>query len=267
MFNDLKSIIHTSPYIHESSESIFLSFSFNDVQSQMDKDDPIELALEYTQIMMGFLLFNPQARDIGMVGLGGGSLAKYCYHKMPFSDIDVIEINPFVIELRSFFRVPEDSERFRVICEDAANFFQNPYRQYDVLLLDGFDVCGMPEQLCSKNYYKNCYDSLKAHGIIVANMHRCDPMFEIYINRINSVFSGAVVLVEGMTSSNCIVFAFKDASMQLLSPSKLPSQADDNDLVSPELLPSMVSVFFASRSQGLKKAMKKMAVKNLERDE
>ena len=29
--------------------------------------------------MMGFLLFKPQPRSIGMIGLGGGSLAKFCY--------------------------------------------------------------------------------------------------------------------------------------------------------------------------------------------
>ena len=57
------------------------------VQSAMLLKAPNDLQLVYTQYMMGFLLFHPHPRDILMIGLGGGSLAKFVYHQ-PAADPD-----------------------------------------------------------------------------------------------------------------------------------------------------------------------------------
>ena len=44
--------------------------------------------------MMGFLLFQPAPARIAMIGLGGGSLAKYCALKLPEADFTAIERRP-----------------------------------------------------------------------------------------------------------------------------------------------------------------------------
>ncbi len=44
----------------------------------MSKNDPDKLELGYTRIMTRFLLLNSTPESIAMIGLGGGSLAKYC---------------------------------------------------------------------------------------------------------------------------------------------------------------------------------------------
>src|SRR3546814_15345784 len=49
------------------------------VQSAMSITEPNRLLLEYTQAMMGFLLFNDSPGTTEIIGLGGGSLAKYCH--------------------------------------------------------------------------------------------------------------------------------------------------------------------------------------------
>jgi spermidine synthase len=58
--------------------------------------------------MMLVLLFNPAPRSILMIGLGGGSLPKYCHRHLPQCDITVVEINPAVISLREAFQVPPE---------------------------------------------------------------------------------------------------------------------------------------------------------------
>ena len=50
------------------------------IQSSMRLEDPYALALDYTRCMMAFLLFHPEPREALMIGLGGGSLAKF-FHK------------------------------------------------------------------------------------------------------------------------------------------------------------------------------------------
>src|SRR3546814_9997105 len=75
--------------------SLLANWAF--VQSIMSIDDPDRLMLDYTRQMMGFLLFNPSPQTIEMIGLGGGSLAKYCYKYLPDVSITAVEIDPEVI--------------------------------------------------------------------------------------------------------------------------------------------------------------------------
>jgi spermidine synthase len=77
--------------------------------------DPNFLVLSYTRTMMAFLLLHQEPERIAMIGLGGGSMPKWCYHQLPMTDITVIEISPIVIALREQFCIPEEDDRFRVI--------------------------------------------------------------------------------------------------------------------------------------------------------
>ena len=55
---------HAKPVIYETSTSKSLFFSLKDVQSRMHSLRPDELQFEYTKIMMGFLLHNPDPHVI-----------------------------------------------------------------------------------------------------------------------------------------------------------------------------------------------------------
>ena len=53
------------------------------IQSAMRLTRPWDLELAYTRAMMGFLLFNSTPQDVLMIGLGGGSLAKFIRKQRP----------------------------------------------------------------------------------------------------------------------------------------------------------------------------------------
>ena len=104
MIRDLHdNYVTESPLVHEENGELSLHFGFPTIQSRMLKADPARLVLDYTRTMMGFLLFQPKPERIAMIGLGGGSLAKYCRLKLPDSDFTAIEISPAVIALRNEF--------------------------------------------------------------------------------------------------------------------------------------------------------------------
>ncbi|WZB62866.1 hypothetical protein WJ970_06090 [Achromobacter xylosoxidans] len=107
------------PFVRDVGDRRSLHFSEQVIQSSMSLLNPDALELEYTRMMMGFVLFNPAPDRIVMVGLGGGSLAKFCHRHLPRSQVEALEINPAVIALRGDFMVPPDDERFRVIACDA----------------------------------------------------------------------------------------------------------------------------------------------------
>ena len=63
------------------------------IQSSMRIARPYDLELSYTRSMMAFLLFNERPGRVLMIGLGGGSLAKFIYHRLPWVTTEVVEVD------------------------------------------------------------------------------------------------------------------------------------------------------------------------------
>jgi len=198
------------PYLRESEGILALHFDTLSIQSEMSIDLPDELVISYTKAMMSFLLFEPSPKCIAMIGLGGGSLAKYCYRYLPQTEITVVEINPDVIALRNEFAIPADDTRFKVLLGDGAEFVAGAARQFDVLIVDGFDVSGLPVQLSSQEFYDDCFASLAGNGIMVVNLWGGYPHYDEYLARIHNSFPGRLVIVDAEDSVNKIVLATKN---------------------------------------------------------
>ena len=202
----------SSPLLHEENGELSLHFNFPTIQSRMLTSDPDRLILDYTRTMMGFLLFIPQPTQIAMIGLGGGSLAKYCRQRLPTADFTAIELSPEVIALRDRFGIPPDSSHFRVVCADGAEFVRQAADSFDVLLVDGFDNQGQPESLSSTDFYDNCHASLHDKGILVINLCADDPKRDLYLHRLNLSFDRKVVVTQADEGENSIIFACKGLS-------------------------------------------------------
>lgn len=193
------------PFVHETLHHKSLHFSIAEVQSRMLKHEPNTLMPDYTRTMMGFLLLNSQPERIAMIGLGGGSLAKFCYRELPGSRIDVVENNPHVLALRNEFHVPPDDDRFQVHLDDGARFIRQSPGQFDVLLVDAYTRKGIPPKLTSQAFYDSCRASLRDNGIMVSNLY-CNNV-DNHIERIRQSFDGPVFTVEEIEDTNEVVFA------------------------------------------------------------
>jgi spermidine synthase len=197
------------PFVREHEGSLSLHFSAVEIQSRMSVLAPDALDLEYTRMMMGFLMFNPRPECITMIGLGGGSLPKFCHRYLPGTATAVIEINPDVIALREAFQIPPDSDRFAIIEADGGDYVQQAHQPVDVLLVDGFGIEGVPPQLCSEQFYADCFRLLCDDGIMVVNLHLNHPEHTTYLDRIRESFGSSVFDVVDDDMTNSIVFAFK----------------------------------------------------------
>ena len=206
---------HVKPFIREDLITRTMHFSIVEIQSRMSLMDPYALDLEYTRLMMGFLLFVPDPGRITMIGLGGGSLAKFCHRHLPRARIEVIEINPHVIELRKEFHVPRNDRRFRVVEGDGARFVAVHPGHSDVLLVDGYDYDGQPSRLCSKRFYDDARRSLRPGGVLVANLHTRHCDHALHLQRLGESFLGDLLIVECSDTSNAIVFARVSGALHL----------------------------------------------------
>ena len=205
--------IHVKPFVHQTQKMKSLHFSIAEIQSCMDLARPDSLDLAYTRTMMGFLLFHPRPLRIGMIGLGGGSLAKFCYRHLPEADITVLEINPHVIALRREFSVPEDDARFRVMRADGSRYVRAHEGVFDVLLVDGYDSDGLPGVLSSKRFYDDVFDCLGPSGVMSTNIHVDNDEFSLLVARIRRSFHSVPLAVKERESGNAIVFARKGCSL------------------------------------------------------
>jgi spermidine synthase len=194
------------PVVSEEAGVLTMHFRSDYVQSQMLLDDPECLTLSYSRAMMAFELFKPAPRQIVMIGLGGGSLAKWCYRHHPDTQLTVVEINPHVIALRDRFRIPPDDHRFRIICEDGTKFVARFPSEADVMLVDGFGVDSMPPELCAQSFYDDCCQALSRTGLMVVNV--CGKEQRKILARIRKSFGGRIFLSPNH-DGNTVAFASK----------------------------------------------------------
>jgi spermidine synthase len=180
------------------------------IQSAMRLDDPYALALDYTRCMMSFLLLHPEPREALMIGLGGGSLAKFFHKQLRKTRVRVVELDPGVVAAaRQHFALPPDDERLVVEIGDG---LQALYPECcDVLIVDAFhDELHVPE-FGSAQFYDAAFLALREPGALVVNFMNDDPKFDTYIQRLERAFGGAVLAMPALYDPNILVFAFRGA--------------------------------------------------------
>ena len=202
------------PFVFDNGLTRSLYFSLRYVQSSMRTRDPVSLEFAYTRKMMSFLLFQRQTRHILMLGLGGGSLAKYCYTHLPQCQIDVVEIDPYVIGFREQFFIPANDDRFRVIEDDAARYLDLSPSRPDVIMLDAFDRNGFSGSIDSGNFYRKARGLLSAKGILVANLAGARSERMKHLGAMREAFEDRLLVVQIGDDGNNVAVAFRNESFE-----------------------------------------------------
>jgi spermidine synthase len=197
------------PLVRTAGGRRTLEFTPGDVQSEMLLARPHALTLAYARAMMCFALFVPRPRHVVMVGLGGGSLVKFCHRHFPHTRITVIELREDVIALRDQFHVPPDDGRLTVVHADAADYIKGLAGSADVLLVDGFDQHGLPAPLRTAKFYADCRAALAGGGVLAANVFSYDPAHDAIVERLDQAFDGRLCWFDGACGNNHIFFALK----------------------------------------------------------
>ena len=178
------------------------------IQSAMRLGDPYALALDYTRCMMAFLLFHAEPREALMVGLGGGSLAKFFYKSLRRTSIRIIELDARVVAAaREHFHVPPDGERFRIEIGDGAEALFPEC--CDTLLIDAFEDELHVPQLASREFYDGAFLALREPGAMVVNFMNDDPKLDLTLERLERAFGAAVLVMPALYDPNVLVFALK----------------------------------------------------------
>ena len=184
------------------------------IQSAMRMEDPWALELDYTRCMMAFLLFHPAPRRALMIGLGGGSLAKYFHRRLAGLRTRVVESDERVIATaRALFHVPGDDARLRIEHGDGVHALAPEC--CDLLVVDGFEDEATPAVLVSQAFFDAAWWALEEPGALVANFMDDEPNLDRNLQRIERAFGGAVIALPALRDPNVIVIGLKGAPATL----------------------------------------------------
>lgn len=201
---------YPKPFVVDDGKSRFLYFNVRLMQSEMSLQAPNDLAIRYTQKMMAFLLFQPKPKRLVLIGMGGGSLIKFCHHRLPGTHQTAVELDPHVIAFRDTFLVPADGPRLQVLQADGAAYIAEAEKGIDVLLVDAFDRTGFAPALANREFFENAYAKLSGNGIMVINLAGEKETYAGLIGEVMHVFDDQVIVISVPDDGNHVLYAFKE---------------------------------------------------------
>jgi spermidine synthase len=144
-------------------------------QSVILKSDPLAVPLSYVRVGMAGLAFTQGRSRVLVVGLGGGTFPMLLHQLLPRVVVDVVELNPVVVEVaRRFFGLREGS-RLRIAVEDGAHFLGREGPPYDFIFLDAFSASGTPDHLKESLFLGDVRRRLAPGGAAVLNIAFEEP--------------------------------------------------------------------------------------------
>ena len=182
------------------------------VQSAMDLSRPTRLVLEYTKSMMAFLIFQPAPQRILLLGLGGGSVAKFIMTHFPQAELTIVEQRQDVIDVaRQYFYLSEHP-RLSIINDDALFYLRrlevDKKSLFDVVLVDIFDGHGMSHPMHDYEIYKYIRSAMSANGIAVFNLWSQNPSaFDAVFECMSVSYANNLLNLTVPDKGNIIVFA------------------------------------------------------------
>jgi spermidine synthase len=192
----------------ETAERRCLKFSrTGGDQSCLDRRDPKRVVHEYIRVLPVGLLFTPSPPRTLMVGLGGGRAVQLLRDHDPQMELDVVEINPVVVEVAQKYFDIEPSERLRIHVADGRAFFDGRDGVWDMVVLDAFGNDFIPFHLTTVEFLRIVAERVTAEGAVVANLwSRNDRLFRAMIKTYTQVFS-RVYIFRALHVGNAILVA------------------------------------------------------------
>ncbi len=217
-------------------------------QSAMSLQNPDQLHLAYTKAMMSWLLFEEiKDDDVLLIGLGGGSLAKYLLQKFPDCRVEAVEYRAAVAEIaHDYFDLPKQ-ERLNMVIDDGARYVKEranlQHELYRIIMLDAFDSNGIAEALCNPEFFAACKKMLKKEGILVINLWNTNEQFTQLFSWLGRLFEAKLLFlpVHGMVNVIGLFFhentpvysrkALQKRAIQLEKTYRLPFKQFLKDLI------------------------------------
>jgi spermidine synthase len=144
------------------------------------------------------------------LGLGAGAVTRFTLQALRM-DTTAVELNPQVVAAcRSWFRLPDESDRLHLHVGDAGAWLRGPARAGSVQLLhvDLYDHDAAAPVLDDEAFYRDCRALLADGGVMAVNLFGRDASFARSAARIAAAFgAGQVWRLQATREGNTVVVA------------------------------------------------------------
>ncbi|MDH3488985.1 MAG: fused MFS/spermidine synthase [Nitrosopumilus sp.] len=138
--------------------------------SSMNPNKPLDLVIDYTEYFHLGMLFNPSASNVLFVGGGGFTGPKNFLALYPDIKVDVIEIDPGVVEAaRTYFDL-QDDPRMNIFVDDARKHLATFDKKYDIVVLDAYSANYVPYHLMTDEFFEILEERMESDGVVVSNV-------------------------------------------------------------------------------------------------
>jgi spermidine synthase len=139
-------------------------------QSAIKLGAPLDLQLAYSKSAMVVLGLVPEPRRILIIGLGGGAMPMFLRALYPKVLIEVVDIDPKVVEVaRRYFGFKEDP-RMKAVVADGRKYLEAAEPGFDLIFLDAYGRSEIPRHLATVEFLKEVRQKLGPKGAVVGNV-------------------------------------------------------------------------------------------------
>ena len=152
---------------HAGTRTLYLD---NMAHSAMYINGSVNAVFKYTDFFNLAFAYNPNIQKVLFIGGGGFSGPKQFLTKYPSIMVDVVEIDPDVIQVAyDYFDLPHNETRLRVFNLDGRTFLDDA-ESYDLVILDAYSHTYVPFHLMTQEFFLKLKDHLNPGGVIISNL-------------------------------------------------------------------------------------------------
>jgi len=208
-----------------------------------------KLPSQYQRFWALARMFCPQVRTAAFLGGGGFAMPEALLDAYPEAQVDVVEIDPKVIEVgRRFFRLDEYPQ-LNAVADDARRFLRRTDARYDLILADVFHgVRCIPAHLVTREFFALVRSRLDDQGLFAFNLGTAVEgeharIFQSVLKTLSAefpyhcVFTARPDLDRRAIQNVYVVAALRDLGPGLAAARRLPADDPVHELLRGHLAP------------------------------
>ncbi|MEO7995680.1 MAG: fused MFS/spermidine synthase, partial [bacterium] len=150
-----------------------LSFDGSE-ESIMDLKNPTDSGFEYISFFHAPFAINGAIRRVLIVGLGGASAAKQFQHYYPDVTLDIVELDPAVVEVAKEYFAFTPGPKTHIYVMDGRQFLKGTTAKYDLILMDAYasNPYGsfIPWHLATSEFFALAKSRMNPGGLLAYNV-------------------------------------------------------------------------------------------------
>lgn len=140
------------------------------LHSGMPLSDPYGLVFDYTKLFAAGPLLVPNASRVLFIGGGGFSGPKFFLKNYESLIIDVVEIDPIVVDVATRYFSVMDEPRLNIFVEDGRRYLSRTKQTYDIIVLDAYSKNYIPFHLMTLEFLVLVKSHLNRNGVVILNI-------------------------------------------------------------------------------------------------